>query len=94
MEVGLFQKKPVNVRAVRWDGTPEEAARIVAWIAGQGGDAQHISVPELTDSISIATLEGDMHATPGDWVIQGIKDEFYPCKDDIFVESYRSVSVG
>lgn len=39
----------------------------------------------------IDTLEGGHIVCPGDWVIQGVKGEFYPCKNDIFVETYEEV---
>lgn len=37
----------------------------------------------------IKTLEGVMHASPGDWIIKGVKGEFYPCKPDIFEATYE-----
>jgi hypothetical protein len=40
-------------------------------------------------SLSIRTLEGDHTASMGDWVIKGIKGEFYPCKPDIFEMTYE-----
>ena len=39
--------------------------------------------------LSIDTLEGRMRADPGDWIIQGVKGEFYPCKPDIFEATYE-----
>lgn len=39
----------------------------------------------------IHTLEGDMKAEPGDWIITGVKGEQYPCKDDIFRKTYEPV---
>ena len=39
----------------------------------------------------IKTLEGDMKAMPGDWIITGIAGETYPCKDDIFQSTYMPV---
>ena len=41
----------------------------------------------------IHTLEGDMIASPGDWIITGINGEKYPCKPDIFEETYEKVEV-
>lgn len=41
--------------------------------------------------IRIETLEGDMIVRPGDWVIKGVKGEFYPCKPDIFDATYEAV---
>lgn len=43
--------------------------------------------------LEIETLEGVMRANPGDYVIKGIKGELYPCKADIFKESYDSVDL-
>lgn len=40
-------------------------------------------------AISIGTLEGVMTATAGDWIIKGVKGEFYPCKPDIFAATYE-----
>jgi hypothetical protein len=42
-------------------------------------------------SATIRTLEGDMHADKGDFIIKGIKGEFYPCKPDIFEMTYEAV---
>lgn len=40
---------------------------------------------------AIETLEGTMYASPGDWIITGIKGERYPCKPDIFEATYEAV---
>ena len=40
-------------------------------------------------SVVIPTLEGVMKASAGDWIIKGVKGEFYPCKPDIFAETYE-----
>jgi len=39
--------------------------------------------------IQVSTLEGQMTANPGDWIITGIKGELYPCKPDIFEATYE-----
>jgi hypothetical protein len=39
----------------------------------------------------IGTLEGPHEVTPGDWIIRGVKGEFYPCKPDIFEATYEAV---
>lgn len=44
------------------------------------------------DHILIPTLEGDMKALPGDYIIKGVKGEFYPCKPDIFELTYEQVN--
>lgn len=75
-----WRKKPVTVQAVRL--TDDNAADIVKMIDG----------PVILDNggpgLLIDTLEGLMHATPGDYLIRGVAGEFYPCKPDIFRRTY------
>ena len=73
-----FQKKPVVIEAVQYDGTDECARRI----------GLEITVTET----GIQTLEGFMRASPGDWIITGVKGERYPCKPDVFEATYAPVS--
>ena len=84
-----YRKKPVVVEARQFDGTVESANRILGWIGSNGDDAKraHTIRPEL--GLVIHTFEGDMRAEPGDWIIRGVKDEFYPCKPDIFEATYE-----
>ncbi len=42
----------------------------------------------------IDTLEGGLTVCPGDWIITGVQGERYPCKPDIFAETYESVAAG
>jgi len=46
---------------------------------------------QLTHPMTIHTLEGNMKADPGDWIITGVKGEQYPCKPDIFEQTYERV---
>ena len=82
-----FRKKPVVVDAINWDGENDTIIReflIEAdWWADRGGT--------VTPILRIRTLEGVMAAIPGDWIIQGMKGEFYPCKPDIFEATYEAV---
>lgn len=50
-----------------------------------------IEAEQTHERVVIRTLEGDMVAEPGDWIITGIKGERYPCKPDIFVATYEPV---
>lgn len=50
-----------------------------------------ILAEQTNKKVVINTLEGDMIANPGDWIITGIKGERYPCKPDIFQRTYESV---
>jgi hypothetical protein len=84
--VRQFQKRPVVIDAQHFD-TYLNAHAIAAWCGGvaeqPGGTAPvHIKIP---------TLEGTMIANVGDYIIKGIKGEFYPCKPDIFHESYMEI---
>lgn len=77
-----FRKKPVVIEAVQFTGTKENLAEIVkfcpaiGWVAG---------------SLFIKTLEGTHRADIGDWIIKGVKGEFYPCKPIIFALTYEAV---
>ena len=75
-----FRKKPVVIEAENWDGTLKRAREICSW----SSDAVRVAYTELR----IKTLEGEMAAIPGDWIIRGVAGEFYPCKPDIFKATY------
>ena len=88
-----WRKKPVVIEAWQWLFSEEQeenpvwvmdALNIWPDIGGVTFEPYHDDGPR----ICIATLEGVMIATPGDWIIQGVKGELYPCKDDIFQMTY------
>ena len=81
-----FRKKPVVIEAVQWRGDLESELAI-----NKLGTAE--SVP-MTDTLRISTLEGVMTASLWDWIIKGVKGEFYPCKPDIFEMTYEPASKG
>jgi len=56
--------------------------------SGNPGDPG-IYIDPATGELVIRTLEGDMRATYGDWIIKGVQGEFYPCKPDIFTATYE-----
>lgn len=88
-----FRKKPVEIEAIQLDDL--NAGEIVGWIKAGGGDAfmrgGHRG-GSIGGSIYIETLEGRHRADVGDWIICGVKGEFYPCKPDIFDATYDPVS--
>ena len=84
-----FKKKPVVIEAHQFDGTKESANELLLWINGTGGTAYRASVNNSGYEVCISTLEGTMTATLGDWIIQGVQGEFYPCKPDIFEATYE-----
>ena len=88
-----FRKKPVVIEAVQWDGT-DEAFEQVKQLAGSTFVDRHRHVDDLGNryqTLNIPTLEGDMDANIGDWIIRGVKGEVYPCKPDIFEQTYEEV---
>ena len=87
-----FRKKPIVIEAMQHDGSPQSADRIREWSKGKltdhwmGGKDK-----KLSTEFYIYTLEGTMTAGPNDWIIKGVKGEFYPCKPDIFEATYEAV---
>ena len=81
-----YRKKPVVIEAEQIDGTEECARQIEQWTAGQA--AAFKSIDGLW-GVMVDTLEGRMTGTKGWWIIKGVQGEFYPCKDDIFAETYE-----
>lgn len=80
-----FRKKPVVIEAEQWDGGSPECIRAVGGLVGK------VMGRAYDSSLLIHTLEGDMTALPGDWIIKGVKGECYPCKPDIFAATYEPV---
>ena len=77
-----YRKKPVVIEAIQYQ--IHNVVAVVQFLEGQAFE------PGL-DGIVIKTLEGDMTAAPGDWIIKGVQGEFYPCKPDIFAATYEPV---
>jgi hypothetical protein len=85
--VNKYRKKPVVIDAARFESRSfDHMQELVAWINKEGGGAWHDGKHVLID-----TLEGRMHADVGDYIIRGVKGEFYPCKPDIFGATYETV---
>ena len=84
-----FRKKPVVIEAVEWTGLNDKEVAI--FLAGRTNDRGRVTQHRV---IVIPTLEGNMTVNVGDWIIKGIKGEFYPCKPDIFEQTYELVENG
>ena len=80
-----FRKKPVVIEAIQFIGGWNSVKEIEDWSRGSG---REIVGNMENDSLSVPTLEGIMTANVGDWIIKGVKGEFYPCKPDIFHKTY------
>ena len=81
-EVKRYRKKPVVIEAMEL--RQNNAAEVSVWC---GGEAYFIA-PAMP-AVFIRTLEGQMRADVGDFVIKGVQSEFYPCKPDIFWATYE-----
>ena len=84
--IDFYKKKPVTIKAVQWTGDNfgeiEQIAR----------DCNPNCSIEFEDGhLRILTLEGTFGIGVGNWVIRGIKDEIYPCADDVFKATYSLI---
>lgn len=78
------------IEAVEYKGSASQQAEIVKWMR-LGEYNSEASFSKDTFPMIIKTLEGDMVAEPGDFIIKGIRGEFYPCKPDIFWQTYEAI---
>jgi hypothetical protein len=90
MDMAQYRKKPVVIEAFRLgiDDMPDWfcEARTANTVTTHNEDGRWRGGP---DYAHIKTLEGDMRAEYGDWIIRGVKGELYPCKPDIFAATYE-----
>ena len=83
-----FRKKPIVIEALQWtNDTIANLKEIEEFIGYKPYLRDAVLTSEKT--ITIKTLEGEHKASIGDWIIKGIKGEFYPCKPDIFAKTYE-----
>lgn len=76
-----YRKKPVVIDAVQFTGENlDELRRFVP---------EEVRDNRVGHPLGIWTPEGVMSVSVGDWIIKGVKGEFYPCKDDIFKMTYE-----
>jgi hypothetical protein len=82
-----YRKKPVVIETIQFNGHLDNAEEINKW------SGYKVKIDMIGDIIkmSIPTLEGDMTASAGDFIIKGVKGEFYPCKPDIFEATYEKI---
>ena len=89
-----YRKKPIEIEAVQWNGiNPTE----IKEFAGDNVEIEYYDAAyeagagPLVATVTIHTPEGDMKANKGDYIIKGVKCEFYPCREDIFLRTYDVV---
>ena len=84
-----YRKKPVVIEAIQWDGSEDMAIEISSDDDFEGMlDFKTGSF----DGFYIETLEGRMKVSKDDYIIKGVKNEFYPCKPDIFELTYEELN--
>lgn len=79
-----FVKLPVEIEAMRWDGTEASQSVIVNWSGGKVSgwfDKDYF--------LKVETLHGSTRADRGDWIIRGAGGDYWPCKHVIFRQTYR-----
>lgn len=91
-----FRKKPVEIEAIQWTGENriqicEFVGKDLHSVTPPHGFERENDVPDEAFRILIPTLEGLMTADRNDWIIKGVKGEFYPCKPEIFEMTYDPI---
>lgn len=76
-----YRKKPVVIEAMKLEYSLSSQKEIIEW-------SNHIIKKGLDGGLIIPTLEGNIVANTGDYIIKGVNGEFYPCKPDIFQKTY------
>lgn len=89
-----YKKKPVIIEAVEWTG--DNINEVGEFMGKENCDIEYSNIEtihgiDIIVEITIHTLEGNMHVDKGDYIIKGIKGEFYPCKPDIFKQTYEAL---
>lgn len=82
-----YRKKPVEIEAVQWTGDNRDEIWEFCPLSYFNTDLETGML-----SLMVQTLEGSMQASIGDYIIKGVKGEFYPCKPDIFDMTYDKVT--
>jgi len=88
-----FRKRPVEIDAIQWTADNMEEMKkfltgAIYWFSPEMGK----SLDKKNWTLCVITYEGTSVCSVGDWVIKGVKGEFYPCKPDIFTLTYEEVA--
>lgn len=80
-----YRKKPVVIEAIQWDGCNLDEIKKFT------GNSADVKYDKNIADLYIHTLEGDLHASKWDYIIKGVRGEFYPCKPDVFSQTYEEM---
>jgi hypothetical protein len=87
-----FRKKPIVIEAVQMPTSVGDLVHAPSWLTEAMKDGRVAYTDRHT--FTVQTLEGVMAGSAGDFVIQGIKGELYPCKREIFITTYERTPSG
>lgn len=82
-----YRKKPVVIEAIQFLDNTDRLCELSEFMGQVRVSYEDRENPKLL----IETLEGEMAASVGDYIIKGVNGEFYPCKSDIFYKTYKMV---
>jgi len=87
MTIKKFRKLPVEIEAIQFTGNNYDDINDIDEL----GNGDRVMKFYNDNHIAIVTLEGEMRVNIGDWIIKGVAGEIYPCKPDIFEQTYEEV---
>lgn len=90
--MGRYRKKPVVVEAVQYDGggnlNPRHEGKVPDWMWDAFRDGT-LQPTNGRDPLMVHTPHGPVEVAPMDWIIRGPHGDLYPCKPEIFAETYE-----
>lgn len=98
--MGMYRKKPVVVEAIQFEYSPEGIKKLEEFCGPSLGGISKARHPYAKAEAQIFTLEDGEYvtvkhiATEGDWIIKGVVGEFYPCKPEVFEQTYEKAELG
>lgn len=92
----LYRKKPIIIEAIQWnENNLEEVMKFIGSEFKYDENTEYATNKfvyfKFTKRLLLHTLEGTMEVSKNDYIIKGVKGEFYPCKPDIFEQTYEVV---
>lgn len=86
-----YRTKPCEIEAIQWNGNNLEEVRGFVGVSLVGWEIDAKEIGKERFFLIIRTLEGDMRASLDDYIIKGLRGEFYPCKPDVFEKKYELI---